>query len=253
MPSARLILDPPAAGAWNMAVDEVLLESSPQECCFRFYTWEEPTLSLGYFQRFEDRRQHAASEPCPLVRRATGGGAILHDRELTYSVVVPAGHPLAAHHQTLYSAVHQVLLEVLAEFGVIASLHEGEESRPGQPQPFLCFQRRAKGDVVVGPVKVAGSAQRRSHEAVLQHGSVLFCRSSRAPELAGLEDFSPVPIEVSLFRERWLGRLAQRLQWSWERTPLTDAERRAAGELTAKKYGHDDWNRWRGRPSTEFF
>ncbi|NIL97050.1 MAG: lipoate--protein ligase family protein, partial [Planctomycetales bacterium] len=68
-----------------MAVDEVLLEWSAEEgcCCWRFYGWREPTLSLGYFQQYGQRWQHAASRDCPAVRRLTGGGAILHDRELT--------------------------------------------------------------------------------------------------------------------------------------------------------------------------
>src|SRR5688500_20216584 len=95
--TSRLLLDVPAPGAWNMAVDEALLESAALEnrCTLRFYRWSEPTLSLGYFQRYEDRRQHAASLSCACVRRASGGGAILHDHELTYSLAVPPTHPLA--------------------------------------------------------------------------------------------------------------------------------------------------------------
>ncbi len=62
----------------------------------RFYQWNQPTLSLGYFQSYEDRGRHAASQECTVVRRQTGGGAILHDRELTYSLILPATHPLGA-------------------------------------------------------------------------------------------------------------------------------------------------------------
>ena len=93
----RLLIDPPGAGAWNMAVDEVLLEWSAEQggCCWRLYRWQEPTLSLGYFQPYDERRRHPASRDCPAVRRLSGGGAILHDAELTYSLVVPSGHPLA--------------------------------------------------------------------------------------------------------------------------------------------------------------
>src|SRR5262245_57717493 len=91
MSEIRLLSDPPAPGAWNMAVDEVLLTAAAAsgQATLRFYTWNEPTLSLGYFQAAADRQQHAASLACTLVRRASGGGAILHDRELTYSVALP--------------------------------------------------------------------------------------------------------------------------------------------------------------------
>src|SRR5690242_1143259 len=90
MKEIRLILDPPAPGSWNMAVDEALLETAADAgiATLRFYQWNEPTLSLGYFQAAAERNQHSMSSGCPLVRRASGGGAILHDRELTYSIAM---------------------------------------------------------------------------------------------------------------------------------------------------------------------
>ena len=92
----RLIVDPPAPGAWNMAVDEALFEQAAKfgTPTLRFYQWSEPTLSLGYFQNYDDRRSHAASLGTAAVRRTTGGGAILHDQELTYSLVWPAGQAI---------------------------------------------------------------------------------------------------------------------------------------------------------------
>src|SRR5687767_13677741 len=97
MPTLRLLIDPPASGAWNMAVDEALLASAAAGVAtLRFYTWSQPTLSLGYFQHAHQRDAHAASRSCPLVRRASGGGAILHDRELTYSLAVPLRQRLGA-------------------------------------------------------------------------------------------------------------------------------------------------------------
>ncbi|HEY1784986.1 MAG TPA: lipoate--protein ligase family protein, partial [Pirellulales bacterium] len=82
----RLLVDAPASGAWNMAVDEALVDDAAERgtCWLRFYGWSEPTLSLGYFQGHAERLVHRPSRHCPLVRRASGGGAILHDAEITY-------------------------------------------------------------------------------------------------------------------------------------------------------------------------
>ena len=120
----RLLLDPPAPGAWNMAVDETLLEAAAAEgqCTLRFYQWAEPTLSLGYFQPYADRDRHAASRRCAVVRRASGGGAILHDFDVTYSLAVHDRHPLAIDRLRTYQVVHRALIEVLSQWGIEASM-----------------------------------------------------------------------------------------------------------------------------------
>ena len=91
-------------------------------CTLRFYQWAEPTLSLGYFQAYADRAGHEASRSCAVVRRPSGGGAILHDFDVTYSLAVPEGHPLAANRLRTYRVVHDALIEVLADMGIAASL-----------------------------------------------------------------------------------------------------------------------------------
>ena len=108
-----------------MAVDEALLETAASlgVPTLRFYQWQEPTMSLGYFQEYEDRLRHAASAGCPTVRRASGGGAIMHDRELTYSLAVPEGHPLVADRLRTYRVVHESLIETLRQWEVDARLY----------------------------------------------------------------------------------------------------------------------------------
>ena len=186
----RLFIDPPAPGSWNMALDETLLESAADrgESSLRFYRWSRPTLSLGYFQPYDDRLRHEPSRNCSAVRRPSGGGAILHDREITYSLAVPPGNRLAAKHLTLYETVHAALIRALAGFAVDAQLSPGRPGNSGEKEPFLCFQRRCAGDVLLSDVKIAGSAQRRRRGAVLQHGSVLLARSAAAPELPGIAE-----------------------------------------------------------------
>jgi lipoate-protein ligase A len=253
MTDCRLLIEPPAAGAWNMAVDEVLWEwsSSTDRCCLRLYRWAEPTLSLGYFQAYDDRQQHAASRSCAVVRRISGGGAIVHDAELTYSLAVPARYPTAAGRQRLYDAVHGAIVELLAGFGVEASIQPAVDSPRQTAQPFLCFQRRAPGDVLVDPIKVAGSAQRRNQLAVLQHGSLLLGRSQAAPELLGLEEIAGERLAPERVTAAWLPLLSERLGLRWVEETLSLGERHRASQLVAEKHAAQRWIRSRGRGTAE--
>ena len=221
-----------------MAVDEVLLEwaAVAGRSCWRFYQWDQPTLSLGYFQDLDDRSQHDTSLDCPIVRRATGGGAILHQHELTYSLVLPAEHQLAKQRQALYDSVHNTLIATLGSLGIQARLCGQSAVAESQVNPFLCFQRRSPGDVVVGATKVAGSAQRRIKGAVLQHGSVLLGRSAAAPELDGLTELAGTSISIQQLIDRWLERLAAELDLRWQDEPLTPNESRQVADLVRDKY-----------------
>jgi len=246
----RLLVDAPASGAWNMAVDEALLESAAErdECCWRFYRWEEPTLSLGYFQDVADRRRHAASVACPLVRRPSGGGAIVHDIELTYSVALPAAHRLAQGPlRRLYEDVHEALVETTRRWGTGARVLTECPAETCSERPFLCFQRHTRGDVVYGAHKIAGSAQRRTARAILQHGSLLLGRSAAAPELPGLADLVGRDMDEPTLMEAWLARLADRWALRMVADELGEAERTRATALVAAKYGAQRWTLRRNR------
>jgi lipoate-protein ligase A len=320
-PSAfRLLLDPPASGPWNMAVDEVLLEAAAAtgQCTLRFYQWDRPTLSLGYFQTYADRWQHEASRHAAAVRRMSGGGAIMHDLELTYSLAITSQHPLAVDRLGLYRAMHAALIAVLAERGVKARMFSDQEkggqgpgeksakygvrsteevasgqwlaargqrseiggqrseiggqksevrnqkseirnpksqiSNPQSPipnpspaQPFLCFQRRSPGDVLVGEWKIAGSAQRRCLGAVLQHGSVLLARSAAAPELDGLAELVDKTIEPQDLAQAWLAQLGTTLPITWTPGGLSEEQRQQVARLASEKYASSNWTENRGR------
>ena len=245
MPHCRLLDDPPAEGAWNMALDEALLESAAEtgQAVWRFYAWSRPTLSLGYFQPLVERKRHAASQECDVVRRSTGGGAIVHDVELTYALAAPRRSLPMSDTATLYAIVHQSLIEAISASGVAASLYEAAMSarQPGESEPFLCFARRGTGDVVAGGAKIAGSAQRRRSDAVLQHGSVLLAKSAFAPELAGLEELAGRPVDAEELKKALLVRLAERFLWTFERGEITLVERRRAAGLATEKYGAAEW------------
>ncbi len=174
----RVLHDPPLDGPTNMARDEALMtragtgESVPT---LRLYRWDPPTLSLGYFQAYADYE----SLPPPagdlaVVRRLTGGGAILHDLELTYSLMLPITHPLlSAGPNRLYEVAHDAVIAALRLLGITAARCGVTDDSGPKRGPFLCFDRRHCYDVLIDDDKIAGSAQRRTRNAVLQHGSII--------------------------------------------------------------------------------
>jgi lipoate-protein ligase A len=174
--------DEPAPGPENMAADEVLAAEAValDRPLVRIYGWSEPTVSLGGFQRLADARASTAIAGLPLVRRPSGGGAIVHGTDLTYAVAVPRSHAWGGDPQRLYDVFHESLAAELRERGVTALRHPGRDRAAGDEERLLCFDRRARGDLVVQTAaggtdgdKILGSAQRRLRGAVLQHGSLL--------------------------------------------------------------------------------
>jgi lipoate-protein ligase A len=254
----RLLVDPPQSGPWNMAVDEALLANAAtnESACLRFYEWNQPTLSLGYFQNYADRSLHLASHPTAVVRRQSGGGAILHHRELTYSISLPKTHSLASHAQSLYNAVHNVIVEILLSFFPNNHLELPIHLVAAQPDfdnndhRFLCFERRSPGDIVhsvrktpaiAADHKIVGSAQRRSRGAVLQHGSILLSRSEYAPELAGLNDLCDTCISTTRLVSELSTELPQALMVELFDWTLSDQVRQSALALEKEKYGNRQW------------
>lgn len=251
----RLLVDKPAGGTWNMAVDELLFEQAAAagRWTLRLYQWDRPTLSLGYFQSHQLRASHPASAACPLVRRVSGGGAILHDRELTYCLAVPEEHPLATDAARLYRAVHGSLVEALARLGIQSEMNEAAAPAPIKPrplvagvaapadEPFLCFQRRSVGDVLVQDFKVIGSAQRRRRGAILQHGSILLAASAAAPDLPGIQELSGQDMSAKRMQSAWLNLFKARLGVRLACGELEPAEIEAAGRLEAEKFANPAW------------
>ena len=251
-PTGRLLADPPGNAAWNMAVDQALLESvaAGGPPTLRFYGWQQPTLSLGYFQSVDDRASHRDSQSLQVVRRATGGGAIVHDRELTYSIAMPLPDRRRTV-QVLYDQVHQAIRQCLAELQ-IAAVRFADAGRPTtvQPPPFLCFQRRTADDLVVAGYKVVGSAQRRTAGAVLQHGSILLYASRFAPELPGIADLTGRPCRVDQLLQLLAATIPTTIHEQaegharWSPSVLTAQEQQRAAEIAETRFADP---RWTGR------
>lgn len=201
-----LIFDQSRNGAENMAIDDAMLQwcDIHQQAALRIYRWSHPTLSLGYFQPWEEwltyntkviePQTYKAGTPAAgtasqfeVVRRRTGGGAIVHHHDWTYSLAVPWDQVRLGPTRNLYQWIHEGLVAWLTESGYSAHLQPTSEPA-SKSAAFLCFKRRTEGDILVGPEKIIGSAQRRGKRSLLQHGSVLLARSNFADVLPGLED-----------------------------------------------------------------
>jgi len=248
--------DPAADGPANMAIDELLAEEAVRRdgLVIRVYAWSEPTVSLGAFQGLAEAESCAAIAGLPIVRRPSGGGAIIHGTDLTYAAAVPKGHPWGGTPQALYDGLHAAMVDVLRDHGFDARLHAPSADDP-PADALLCFSRRSPGDVVVRQgdapaAKVMGSAQRRFGTAVLQHGSLLLAACPRvavATRHAGLAELAagPVAWTARSLAERWTARIAAA-------GGLTTAEQPAAftanlGERAAVRDAHFRDPRWTGR------
>jgi len=253
----RLIESGPAAGSRNLALDDaifaaVLAGDAPPT--LRLYAWSAPTLTIGYGQ---DARRDVDLAACrrrgiPVLRRVTGGRAVIHDRELTYSVAVPAGlPPFGGTLRESARAVAEVLVGALGLLGVAASAAPEAGRGPSRgKRPAACFAVASGHEVVAAGHKVVGSAQRRRPGGFLQHGSILL--RGHAADLAallrggtaagaGIEDLvGPRPAgEVAAALAAAAGRA-----WSaaFRRGGASAGEERHAAAIAVGRYGAASWN-----------
>lgn len=238
----RLLVDDAVNGPGNMARDELLLEQADRHgsIALRWYQWSPATLSLGYFQADDP----AVLPELPRVRRLSGGGAIRHDTEWTYSFAAPREHvPQVGQ---LYEIFHEAIVSVLVEAGCSVAMR-GQDDRSIDGN-FLCFQRGDRHDIVVtsGPTagtKIVGSAQRRRGRAVVQHGSVELA----TPIARRDRDEETLLIENVVSRRKFLETVsmsvAQACGVNLFQSQFSVDELRAAESLASRKYRHIQWSR----------
>lgn len=265
----RVIYSPPAPGAWNMALDEALFEASLDGSvlpALRLYAWEPACLSLGYAQPIADAdREALTTHGWDLVRRPTGGRAILHTDELTYSVCGPQSEPrLAGSVLESYQALSQALLNALTRLHIPAQAH----AKPGvaasaDPKGPVCFEVPSNYEITVAGKKLIGSAQSRRKGGVLQHGSLPLygdlTRITRGLCFTGeaeREQAARRLLERAATAEAVLGQalpwevaarafesaFAETLNLTLVRQEPSPAELGRAGELVDEKYAHPSWN-----------
>lgn len=236
LPELRILLDhEPREGAWNMAVDEVLLESALERdvASLRFYRWCEPTASLGHFQQETDFRAESRFAHLPAVRRLSGGGTLIHDHEVTYSLVLPSSQRVVAHPVELYGLIHRGFIAVLRSRGVDVGMRG--ETVLLKHEPLLCFAREDEHDLVAQGHKLLGSAQRRRRGAILQHGGLVLEASRLTIELPGIVELFPRASLAGLEAEL-ASQLATELATNSEHVSLTDKEHSYAVQLANERY-----------------
>ena len=171
----KLLSEPPASGEYNMQRDRELLDeaiANPSLPILRFYRFGEPTLTIGYHQRLTTMNEaEAANANIPIVRRPTGGRAILHWQELTYSVIIPATHPITKMSiADSYGLLSSALLDGIRRMGIAASFLPGDR---GYIKSASCFASSSRYEIAIDGKKFIGSAQKRDSGALLQQGSIL--------------------------------------------------------------------------------
>lgn len=256
----RVVITRGFNGPQNMAADEALLIAGREgQGVLRFYDWTPSTLSLGYFQRLSPEQLKPYPQGVPLVRRPTGGRAVFHDQEVTYSVTLPmkreAGRSWSAPY---YAAISRFLLQGLEKLGVKeARLQTQKENRQnkGRESTLLCFAAKNFFEICIGDKKLVGSAQRFYPCGLLQHGSIL-TRISSHPEF---RDFWPRAEDgryLATSLEGVLGRKPDFMEvvegyaevlkqrgFSWEFSALKPQEEDLIAVLAREKYERLDWPR----------
>ncbi len=251
-----VLVDAPALGAWNMALDAALLRAAAADGlrALRLYAWEPATLSFGRNEPALRRYDRAAiaARGLAVVRRPTGGRAVWHDREVTYAVAAPEG--TFGSLRATYREIHGMLADALGALG--APVHLAPDRPADGVGAGACFASAAGGEVLaVGGGKVVGSAQVRGDGAFLQHGSVLLAAeqdvvaavtlgAANAPLATGVGELVPSPCATWGAVAAAIHRAAV-ARWGAPAVPRAapDSVRRLAEELLPT-YADSGWT-WR--------
>ena len=270
----RLVHSPPLDGPLNMAVDEAILQAvaaGQAPPTLRFFAWSPPCLSLGYAQPLADvDRARLGARGWDLVRRPTGGRAILHTDELTYSVIAPMDEPrVVGGVIESYRQLSVGLLRGLEQLGlaVRADKKRGDAgprspAQAAEPLP-VCFEVPSDYEITADGKKLLGSAQVRKQGVVLQHGTLpltgdiaricealQFESEAERARVAGRVRARAATAEAILGAAVSWEQAAAALQagfaaalnLEWEQSELTDAEKERARALRAEKYAAEAWN-----------
>ncbi len=263
----RLIINSPGEGPWNMAVDEAILESVANKAkppTLRLYAWNPYCLSLGHAQPAADvNLQALKAKGWELVRRPTGGKAILHADEITYAIMAPIDEPrVSGTVLESYQRLSKALLTALTFLGIQADSKPKETENRRSPLNPICFESPSDYEITSNGKKIIGSAQARRLHSVLQHGSIpLFGDITRITQVlnynnvaekketeinlrckAGtIKDIFHKQISWQIFSEALIDGFSKELNIIFNHDNLSNEEIFRAKELVQTKFGLDEW------------
>lgn len=233
MESWRLVVTWGADPSFNMGLDEALLEADGATPTLRLYSWSPDTLSLGYFQSLGDVPGHERAKA--LVRRITGGGAIHHVRELTFSIAASLDHPIyRGPIAGSYARIHAAIADALRGVGVEATLRGTTPLTSDREGTGMCFHASTPLDLVWDGKKGVGSAQRRKHGRVVHHGSIKLGDSVLETGVATIpgDGRDPGPAEVGILLAE---SMAKHFDLAFERS-VPDAVERGRARVLGVRY-----------------
>lgn len=223
-----------------MAADEALLASALDgQASLRFYVWSEATVSLGYFQPAAARFADQLLAALPFVRRPSGGATLVHHRELTYCLALPAA-PVWEAGQKWMQRMHRIIVRALEQLGLGQVILLDEKGQADGP--FLCFQHFTPGDVLCRGKKIAGSAQRKQRHCLMQHGSILLAQSEHTPSLPGILELTGESLTHEQMMEAVLTVFEQETGWTANPSHWTPQEQIIIQRLIEERYTSPAWN-----------
>jgi lipoate-protein ligase A len=251
----RMIIQDGCDASFNMALDEAISEyvrerRSPPT--IRLYQWNRPSVSIGYFQKIgEIDLEYCQRKGYHVVRRLTGGRAVLHNHELTYSISAPGGEsPFLGTLLDIYRLISRGLTDALAQCGVHAEISL-ERKRNALRNPS-CFRSASYGEITLDGRKIIGSAQKRYSNGFIQHGSIIFeydhHENMRILSGEQRKEFKREPVRClpeEITCERLSSALRDAFEFNFGVRIITDlpdrTELRRADELRKQKYEDPGW------------
>jgi len=256
----RLIDSGPCSASYNMALDEAIALSVRRQLVpptLRFYGWNRSSLSLGSFQRSAGLNlAFCKTNNIPVVRRPTGGRAVLHGEELTYSFSVRIDlAPFAKGLFESYRSISAAFIRGFAKLGIPASAKKQKEHGKSLTRSPLCFQSSSYGEILMDNRKIVGSAQKRWQEGLLQQGSIPFAYDTETiqqvfgiagsgREYDGMTALRAVmpDIDDTALKKALVAAFEEVFGISLPASCPSPEESRLAAELEERKYLQESWN-----------
>ena len=218
----RCICDIPRDCNINIALDEVFFTKENFDETFRFYRWTRPSYTIGYFQKFPTDKK----DSFPVIRRLTGGLSVLHNKDLSYSLIVSDGlWPYIYNQEATYKIIHETIRKSLEKINIFC---DKTVLNSDNVQNYSCVQTLYKDDLLLNGKKIVGSCQRRRGKRIIVEGSI---------HLDLKED------QIKIFTEEFFNNLSKTLKCDTINKCLTNEEISSAQKLCKEKYDTDKWSK----------